>query len=257
MHILKVGFTYKTAPIEIREKLVFSADSIKEAMRSLNEQKSVLENVIISTCNRTEIYVVVDQIHTGRYYVKQFLADWFQIEKEEFSPYLQILENEGAVEHLLRVGVGLNSMVIGETQILGQMRNAFLTAQEIETTGTIFNELFKRAVTFAKRAHKETGISSQAVSISYAAVELAKKIFGQIDDKHVVINGAGEMAELALENLYGSGVNNITVVNRTLENAERIAKRYKADAKESSELKSVLKTADILISSTASPTTDL
>lgn len=254
MHILKVGFTYKTAPIEIREKLVFSQDTIEDAMRALNKQKSVLENVIISTCNRTEIYVVVDQIHTGRYYVKQFLADWFNLDKEEFSPYLQILENEGAVEHLFRVTVGLNSMVIGETQILGQVRDAFLTAQKIKVTGTIFNELFKRAVTFAKRAHRETGISSQAVSISYAAVELAKKIFGKIDDKRIVINGAGEMAELALENLYGSGVTDITVVNRTLANAEKIAARFKAEAKESSELLNVLKTADILISSTASPT---
>src|SRR5699024_6636914 len=143
-----------------------------------------------------------------------------------------------------------NSMVLGETQILGQVRDAFLSAQSIEATGTMFNELFKRAVTFAKRTHKETAIGEQAVSVSYAAVELAKKIFGDISSKHVVVYGAGEMGELALKNLHGAGVNNITIVNRTIERAEEMATFFGADTASIDELPTVLQQADILISST-------
>src|SRR5690625_4141792 len=174
VHILKVGFNYKTAPVEIREKLTFTEESLHQAMMELKERKSILENVIVSTCNRTEIYAVVDQLHTGRYYIKQFLSDWFDVPMDQFEMYLEMNENDAAVEHLFRLTVGLQSMVLGETQILGQVRDAFLLAQQCETTGTIFNELFKRAVTFAKRSHKETAIGEHAVSVSYAAVELAK-----------------------------------------------------------------------------------
>lgn len=251
MYILQVGFNYVTTPVEIREKLAFSENTIENAIEELNQRKSILENVIISTCNRTEIYAVVDQIHTGRYYIKQFLSDWFDIPMDEFASYLEVNENDEAIEHLLRVSVGLHSMVLGETQILGQVRDSFLTAQKLKATGTIFNELFKRAVTFAKRAHKETAIGEHAVSVSYAAVELAKKIFGDITDKHVVIYGAGEMGELAVKNLYGAGVENITVINRTLNRAEELARQFKATAKTSDELEAVLQKADILISSTA------
>ena len=251
MYILQVGFNYKTTPIEIREKLAFSESIIADAMKELNNRKSILENVILSTCNRTEIYAVVDQLHTGRYYIKQFLSDWFDVPMEEFTPYLQMNENDAAIEHLLRVSVGLNSMVLGETQILGQVRDAFLTSQNMKATGTMFNELFKRAITFAKKSHRETAIGEQAVSVSYAAVELAKKIFGDITDKHVVVYGAGEMGELALKNLHGAGVKNITIVNRTIERAEEMATFFGADTATVDALPSVLQKADILISSTA------
>ena len=122
-----------------------------------------------------------------------------------FISYLFIHENDEAIEHLLRVSAGIDSMVLGETQILGQVRKSFLEGQEIGTTGTVFNELFKQAVTFAKRAHTETAIGENAVSVSYAAVELGKKIFGSLNHKHVAILGAGEMGELAIQNLHGSG----------------------------------------------------
>ncbi|KGX89028.1 glutamyl-tRNA reductase [Pontibacillus litoralis] len=250
MHILVVGVNYKTAPVEIREKLTFSEQEMVEAMTLLNQQKSVLENVILSTCNRTEIYAVVDQLHTGRYYIKQFLSDWFHIEKEQFSPFLSIYETDGAIEHLFRVTCGLDSMVLGETQILGQMKHAFLLAQEAGTTGTMFNQLFKQSVTLAKRSHKETEIGENAVSVSYAAVELGKKIFGDLVHKHVVIFGAGKMGELAAKNLQGSGVAQITVVNRTKEKAIRLAKQFNGTAQSADQLSNVLKSADILISST-------
>lgn len=250
MHILVVGVNYRTAPVEFREKLTFQAAELEQAMTTLQNQKSVLENVIVSTCNRTEIYAVVDQLHTGRYYIKKFLADWFQLGIEEVSPYLSIFEQDGAVEHLFRVTCGLDSMVVGETQILGQIRNSFLEAQKVKATGTIFNELFKQVITLAKRAHSETAIGESAMSVSYAAVELGKKIFGDLTDCHVLILGAGKMGELALQNLYGSGARKVTVMNRTFTKAETMAEKYMGHAKPLSELQCALLEADILISST-------
>ncbi|MEW9107978.1 MAG: glutamyl-tRNA reductase [Cytobacillus gottheilii] len=250
MHILVVGLNYRTAPVEIRERLTFNPAQLGEAMQALQQKKSILENVVISTCNRTEIYAVVDQIHTGRYYIKEFLSEWFQIEQSEFSPFLFIYEQEGAMEHLFKVSCGLNSMVLGETQILGQVRSSFLQAQEEKTTGTIFNQLFKQAVTLGKRAHSETDIGANAVSVSYAAVELAKKIFGSLENKHVLILGAGKMGELAIQNLYSNGAKKVTVINRTFEKAQNLASRYDGQAKSLQELQCALVEADILISST-------
>ncbi|MEG7968757.1 glutamyl-tRNA reductase [Bacillus cereus group sp. Sample30] len=250
MHILVVSVNYRTAPVEFREKLTFQAAELEQAMTTLQNQKSVLENVIISTCNRTEIYAVVDQLHTGRYYIKKFLADWFQLEIEEVAPYLTIFEQDGAIDHLFRVTCGLDSMVVGETQILGQIKDSFLEAQQVKATGTIFNELFKQVITLAKRAHSETTIGESAMSVSYAAVELGKKIFGELTDCHVLILGAGKMGELALQNLYGSGARKVTVMNRTLSKAEIMAEKYMGHAKPLSELQCALLEADILISST-------
>ncbi|PFA83674.1 MULTISPECIES: glutamyl-tRNA reductase [Bacillus] len=250
MHILVVSVNYRTAPVEFREKLTFQAAELERAMTTLQNQKSVLENVIVSTCNRTEIYAVVDQLHTGRYYIKKFLADWFQLEIEEVAPYLTIFEQDGAIDHLFRVTCGLDSMVVGETQILGQIKDSFLEAQQVKATGTIFNELFKQVITLAKRAHSETTIGESAMSVSYAAVELGKKIFGELIDCHVLILGAGKMGELALQNLYGSGARKVTVMNRTLSKAEVMAEKYMGHAKSLSELQCALLEADILISST-------
>jgi glutamyl-tRNA reductase len=252
MHILVIGVNYKTAPVEIRERLTFNETDLGEALKKLQTKKSILENIILSTCNRTEIYAVVDQLHTGRYYIKEFLSDWFGLEQEEFSPFLNYYEEDAAIEHLLKVPCGLTSMILGETQILGQVRTAFLQAQECETTGTVFNHLFKQALTVAKRGHSETEIGANAVSVSYAAVELAKKIFGSLDHKHVLILGAGKMGELAAQNLHGSGVRKVTVINRTFEKAIDLAGRFAGQAKTMEELEGSLVDADILISSTGS-----
>jgi glutamyl-tRNA reductase len=251
MHILVVGLNYKTAPVEVREKLAFDEKDLGAAMAALSRKKSMLENVIVSTCNRTEIYAVVDQLHTGRYYIKDFLAEWFQMDKDVFSPYLFIYEQEGAMEHLFKVICGLDSMVLGETQILGQMKESFLIAQSEHVTGTIFNQLFKQAITLAKKAHSQTEIGSHAVSVSYAAVELAKKVFGSLKDRHVLILGAGKMGELAIQNLQGSGATNITVINRTYEKARALADQYNGNALVLTELSKAITDADILISSTS------
>ena len=250
MHTLVVGLNYKTAPVEIREKLSFAERDLPDAMQGLQKEKSILENVIVSTCNRTEIYAVVDQLHTGRYYIKQFLSNWFHIPLEKFEDHLFIYEDDASLNHLFRVTAGIDSMVLGETQILGQVKKSFLQGQEIGTTGTVYNQLFKQAVTFAKRAHSETAIGENAVSVSYAAVELAKKIFGSLQRKHVAILGAGKMGELAIQNLYGNGVGKVTVINRTFEKAQDLATKFEGSAKPMDELQCTLLEADILISST-------
>ncbi len=250
MHILVVGLNYRTAPVEIRERLTFNETELVDAIKKLNSKKSILENIILSTCNRTEIYAVVDQLHTGRYYIKEFLSEWFGIEQAEFSPFLFVHEDDGAVDHLFNVTCGLQSMVLGETQILGQVRTSFMLAQQEETTGSVFNHLFKQAITLAKRGHSETDIGANAVSVSYAAVELAKKIFGSLANKHVLIFGAGKMGELAAQNLHGNGVKQVTVINRTFEKARDLANRFNGEAKAVSELEKSLAEADILISST-------
>lgn len=250
MHIVVIGLNYKTAPVEIRERLTFNEAELVDAIKQLNGKKSILENIILSTCNRTEIYAVVDQLHTGRYYIKEFLSEWFGMEQAEFSPFLFVNEDDGAVDHLFNVTCGLNSMVLGETQILGQVRTSFLLAQQEETIGSVFKHLFKQAITLAKRAHSETDIGANAVSVSYAAVELAKKIFGSLENKHVLIFGAGKMGELAAQNLHGNGVKQVTVINRTFEKAQMLASRFDGQARNVSELEKSLTEADILISST-------
>ncbi|MCK6257946.1 glutamyl-tRNA reductase [Fictibacillus sp. KIGAM418] len=252
MHILVVGLNYKTAPVEIREKVAFNPNEMDQALRALRERKSILECTIVSTCNRTEVYAVVDQIHTGRYYMKSFLAEWFSIDTNELNPFLFIREEEIAVEHLFRVAAGLDSMVLGETQILGQVRDSFLLAQQEGTTGTIFNHLFKQAITLAKRSHSETEIGENAVSVSYAAVELAKKIFGGLEKKDILIVGAGKMGELTAKHLHSNGVASVHVVNRTFEKASELAGRFEGTAHPIEHLTSVLAHADIVITSTGS-----
>ncbi|RXY98267.1 glutamyl-tRNA reductase [Fictibacillus sp. S7] len=252
MHILVVGLNYKTAPVEIREKVSFQPTELAEAHKALRARKSILECTIVSTCNRTEVYAVVDQLHTGRYYMKSFLAEWFSIETNDLNPFLFIREEEISVEHLFRVAAGLDSMVLGETQILGQVRDSFLLAQQEGTTGTIFNHLFKQAITLAKRSHSETEIGENAVSVSYAAVELAKKIFGGLEKKDILIVGAGKMGELTAKHLHSNGVASVHVVNRTYEKALELAGRFNGTAHPMEELGSVLNIADIVITSTGS-----
>ncbi|GGI40285.1 glutamyl-tRNA reductase [Mammaliicoccus stepanovicii] len=251
MHVVVVSVNYKTADVAMREKLAFKDNEIENALVTLSNKKSILECVILSTCNRTEVYAVVDQLHTGKYYIQSFLADWFEQSLDTIKEYTNVLNENDAIEHLFKVTSGLDSMVLGETQILGQMKDAFQIAQEEVTTGTMFNRLFKQAITLAKRAHHETDIASNAVSVSYAAVELSKKVLGRLDNKKALIIGAGEMAELAVANLNGSGVTDITVINRTAAKAESLAMQYSGVAKSINELQCSLMEADIVISSTS------
>ncbi|MEY8560080.1 glutamyl-tRNA reductase [Jeotgalicoccus halotolerans] len=253
MHIIALSLNYKNTGVEEREQVTFQDDEVVEALHKLREQKSILEATLLSTCNRTELYVVSDQEHTGAYYSRKFLADWFDVDYEKIKQLTDMKVADEAVSHLFKVTAGLDSMVLGETQILGQIRDAFLTAQEEHTTGTIFNKLFKEAITVAKRGHNETDISKNAVSISYAAVELAKRIFANVKKSRVLVIGAGEMAEESLLNLTSNGIEDVVVLNRSLEKAEELAARFNGRAENLHALESELKEADIVISSTSSP----
>lgn len=249
MHIVVVGMNYRTAPVEIREKFALPEKDWQEAIRQLRNTKSVMECVMVSTCNRTEMYVVVDRLHMCGYFIRSFMEQWFGIPRQQFTPYLYIYEDDQAVEHLFRVTSGLDSMVIGETQILGQIRSAFVRAAE-GTTGTWFNTLFKQAITMAKRAHAETNINDNAVSVSYAAVELGKRIFGSFQGKKVLILGAGKMSELTVKHLYSNGAAEVMVVNRTFSRARELAEQFHGRAGTLEDAGKFLRDADIVISST-------
>lgn len=254
MYVIVVGLNHKTAPVEIREKITFSNETLHLALDKVKKTKSVLEAVILSTCNRSEIYAVVDQLHTGEHFTKKFLTEWFSIEKENLLPYLYFKQDIEATEHLFRVVTGLDSMILGETQILGQVRQSFFAAQESGATGTIFNNLFKQAVTFAKKVHSETGIGENAVSVSYAAVELTKKIFDKLTNKTVLIVGAGETSELTAIHLQAHGIKQINVINRNFETAKKLAETFQGKAYPMEQLSEALFNADIVISSTGSNT---
>lgn len=250
MHIIVVGLDYRTAPVEVREKFTFSEQQLPSALRQLQHTKSILECVIVATCNRTELYVVVDRHQVCGHYIRSFLEAWFGVPRQEFTSHLYMYEDQRAIEHLFRVASGLESMIIGETQILGQVRNAFLLAQQCRTTGTLFNRLFKQAVTLAKRAHAQTTIGETAVSISYAAVELGKRIFGDFTNKKVMILGAGKMSELTAKHLQANGSSDVLVVNRTYSHAEELARKFGGTACPMEEAPERLRDIDIVISST-------
>ncbi|MUG67763.1 glutamyl-tRNA reductase [Paenibacillus campinasensis] len=250
MHIIVVGLNYRTAPVEVRERFAFSEEELPEALKQLKSTKSVLEGVIVATCNRTEIYVVVDRLHMCGYFIRSFMEQWFGINREAFTQYLYIYEDEQAISHLFKVACGLDSMVIGETQILGQVRSAFLMSQKEQATGTWFNMLFKQAVTLGKRAHSETSIGESAVSVSYAAVELGKRIFGSFHNKKVLILGAGKMSELTVKHLYANGAAEVVVANRTLARAQELALKFDGKACTIDEATRALHDIDIVISST-------
>ncbi|MEF2968004.1 glutamyl-tRNA reductase [Paenibacillus sp. M1] len=250
MHIAVVGLNYRTAPVEVRERFSFAEKDMPQALEELKRTKSVLEGVIIATCNRTEIYVVVDRLHMCGYFIRNFMEKWFGIPREEFTKHLYMYEDDQAIRHLFRVACGLDSMVLGETQILGQVRSAFLLSQSEKGTGKWFNMLFKQAITLGKRAHTETAIGESAVSISYAAVELGKRIFGSFSGKKVLILGAGKMSELTAKHLSDAGAEEVYVANRTFARAQELASKFNGTPCSMQEAMQRLKDVDILISST-------
>lgn len=250
MHIVVVGLNYRTAPVEVREQFAFAEKDLPLALHQLLQTKSVLEGGVVATCNRTEIYVVVDRLHMCGYFIRSYMEQWFGVKSDVFAQHMYIYEDEQAIAHLMRVTCGLDSMVIGETQILGQVRSAFLTAQAEGVTGTWFNRLFKQAVTLGKRAHSETSIGESAVSVSYAAVELGKRIFGMFSGKRVLILGAGKMSELTVKHLYSSGAAEVIVANRTWARAAELAEKFSGRPSTIEDALKSLDEVDIVISST-------
>jgi glutamyl-tRNA reductase len=249
MNIIVAGLNYKTSPIQIREQFTFNKNMLLRAIQTLQDKSGIKECVIVSTCNRTEIYSVVENINTAKNTLITFLSEWFNSEESELKKIMYFKENNETIGHLFRVTCGLDSLVIGETQILGQVKDAFYQSLQLNATNKIFNRLFKQAITLAKYVHTNTEIGKQAVSVSYAAVELGKKIFNDISDKTVMILGAGKMGEITIKNLCANGVGKILVINRTYAHATKLAERFNGVALGFEQLLSAMIDADIVISS--------
>ncbi len=251
--LVVVGVNHKTTPVEIRERLAFTTGSIEESAEELISYPEIIENIIISTCNRVEIYARVYDIEIGVQKLKEFVCGNHNIPPEQLDQYFYFHSQERAVEHLFRVSSSLDSMVIGESQILGQVKDAYQLARSLRSAGQVLNQLFEKAFNVAKLVREETRIAESAVSISSAAVELARKIFEDLEDHTVMLVGTGEMAELAAKHLISYGVKTVYVASRTYERAANLAKTLNGSALDFQDFTEQLYKADIVISSTAAP----
>jgi glutamyl-tRNA reductase len=251
--IILIGINHKTAPVELRECMAFSMDESATAIDALRRAAGIHEVLLYSTCNRVELLMVTDDSSQAVDTAKRFLSDFNKIPLAEFEDSLYIHANDDAVRHLFRVAASLDSMVVGEPQILGQIKEAYRGAAQAKSAGVILNRLMHRAFFVAKRVRTETGIGDRAVSISYAAVELARKIFGSLEGKRVLLVGAGEMAELAVEHLIRNQVAETLVANRTFKNGLELARRFNGQAIRFEEIAEHLRVVDIIISSTGAP----
>ncbi len=250
MPVCVIGLNYKSAPVEVREKLSFSMSDIERDAPLLLSKPYIDEVVILSTCNRSEIYVYSEHSDKARVVLEQYLAEIAGFPQEKIADFLYWFEEFGAVEHLFRVASGLESMVLGEPQIAGQVKDAFEKAIEIGTAKRVFVNLYRHTLQTVKIVRNETEISKNAVSVPFAAVELAKKIFGKLNGKKALLIGAGEMCELAALHLKENGVSSIDVVNRTFSKAEILAERYGGKPFPFENLYQAIEDADIILSST-------
>ena len=249
MSILLVGLNHKTAPVEVRERLAFSDEACAAGLRALVDGEVIREGLIFSTCNRVEVLAATGA-GDARARINGFLRETRQPMIEDYSSYLYTHADEAAVRHVFRVASSLDSMVVGEPQILGQVRRAYSVAVNAGTAGRVLHRLVHHAFHVAKRVRSETGIASSAVSISYTAVELGRKIFGSLKGQTVLLVGAGEMAELAARHLTNAGAARILVANRTYATARELAEKFGGDALEYERLAAQLPEADIVICST-------
>lgn len=253
MNIIVVGLSHKTATVEIREKVAFSPNQIEKPLGELTSLEGIIEGVIVSTCNRVEIYATTRDIAGGIARIKRFMADCHHLPFESLEPHLYSYHAENAIRHVFRVASSLDSMVVGEPQILGQIKTSYGYAAEFKSSGIILNRFLHKAFSVAKRVRTETKIASSAVSVAFAAVELAKKILGDLSDKTVMLLGAGETCELAAKHFLNSGVKGVLVTNRTFERAEKLAEEFGGEAVRFEELLDHIHRADIVLSSTGAP----
>ncbi len=252
MSLLALGCNHKTAPIEVREKVAFAPERLAEAMRDLRSRPAVNEVAILSTCNRTELYCDLQSPEGG-----EAVIDWLRhshrLRREDLVPYLYQHPGSDAVRHMLRVASGLDSLVLGEPQILGQFKDAYTRANAAGTLGRTLNRLFQHTFAVAKQVRTDTAIGTSPVSVAFAAVSLARQIFADLSDHPVLLLGAGETIELVARHLRENGSRDIVVANRTLERAQDLAEGFGGRAVALSEVPGVLEQADIIIASTASP----
>lgn len=251
MALITLGLNHKTAPIDIRERLTFGPDIIVAALRSLTEQPKIDEAVILSTCNRTELYCA--HTHSSREQICAWLGEFHGLEQETISPFVYSHHNQDCVRHLLKVASGLDSMVLGEPQILGQVKQAFQMANDASTSGKFLGRLFQHTFSVAKQVRTDTAIGHSPVSVAFAAVSLARQIFSDLSQQTALLIGAGETIELAARHLHQHGVGRIIVANRTLDKAHQLAGQFDGYAIGLTEIPNHLAEADIVISSTASP----
>lgn len=250
-HLFVLGVNHKTASLSLRERVAFGPERIDDALAALTSVPGVREGVILSTCNRTELYCAVDSGASEE--VALWLSHFQHLTEDELQPALYQLQDGEAVRHLMRVAAGLDSLVLGEPQILGQVKQALDTASKQGAVKGLLNRLFQRTFGVAKRVRTETEIGAYGVSVAYVAVTLARQIFGDLSQVKVLLIGAGETIELVGQHLHGHSVSQMTVANRTLLRAQAIAGAWQADVITLNEIPQVLPDVDLVISSTASP----
>jgi glutamyl-tRNA reductase len=245
-----IGVNHKTAPVEVRERLAIPESHLPEALRCFTQHPGVQEGMILSTCNRVELLA---RTQNGGTDLRGFLGNFFEMDRAVMDPHLYEYLEKDAVRHLFRVTSSLDSMVVGEAQILGQVKEAYATARAVGAVNSQLDQLLTRAFAVAKRVRTETAVGSSAVSVASIAVELAKKIFGSLNGKHVYLVGAGKMTELAARHLLAHGAASIFVANRTYDRAIRLAQKFDGQAIEFNRLYETCDRADIVITSTGAP----
>lgn len=250
MTLVAFGINHKTAPVDIRERVAFAPEKLEAALRECLSSTAVNEAAIISTCNRTELYCGIDEKDI------ETLLEWFRqyhhLNKDEVDPYIYLHLDNDAVLHILRVASGLDSLVLGEPQILGQIKDAYNTASHAGTLGRQLNQLFQHTFSAAKQVRTDTAIGASPVSVAFAAVSLAKRIFADLSEHTALLIGAGETTELVARHLHEHGVKKMIVANRTVERAQALAKTFNAEAIALSDMPDRLVESDIIITSTAS-----
>ena len=251
--IVLLGLNHKTAPVDVRECIAFSAEETDRALVMLRGNPTIGESVLFSTCNRIELLMAVDERDAAVRIAKAFIAEFKKVPLSQFENALYQYVGDEAVRHTMQVAASLDSMVVGEPQILGQMKEAYRKATVEKTSGVILNKLLHRTFMVAKKVRTETGIGGHAVSISYAAIELGKKIFGDLEGKRIMLIGAGEMAELAVDHLIRNRAGTITVANRTFSSGVELANRFRGKAIKFEEIIDCISDVDIVISSTGAP----
>ena len=249
MHLVVIGLNHKTAPIELREKLSISEGQLPDAGKDLASREGISECVILSTCNRTEVYACT-ATKADDMVIAEWMGEFFAVPVIEFESYLYSQSGHKAVEHVFRVAAGIDSMVLGEAQILGQVKTAYAAARAAGTTGSLLSSLLEQAISVGKRARTQTEIGRGAFSVGSVAVQLAKSIFGELTARVVLIIGAGEMGELTATHLTASGASTVLVANRTYERAVGLAERFGGRAVSFEDLGTAMQSADIVITST-------
>lgn len=257
MHFILLGLNHETAPVELREKLAFHPSVLPDASIQLAKSgdldSQIEEAVILSTCNRVEIYAVVKNVQAGIQQIEDFVSKFKETPLEDFEHYLYILEDAEVVQHLFSVASGLKSMILGEAQIQGQLKDAFESARKFKTVGPLLSTLFRNALTVGKRVRTETALSEHSASVSHAAVALVKKSFGGLSGLNILVIGMGKMSLMAVKALVKGGANHVSVINRTEEKVKDVAAQFNLKFFGFDKLQDCLKSADVVISSTGAP----